>query len=97
MCHIPYVQQDAFPPAELRSAVDLAPASQPGPNIEPAKLIRRVLCNLLGNRWPRSDDRHISAQHVNQLGQFINLETPNPATDRGNSEMSACHLPVNRG
>src|ERR1700721_2865314 len=34
--------------------------------------------------WPRSDDRHLAAQHIEELWQFIERRLPQERSDTGN-------------
>ena len=43
---------------------------------------RLVLLELVGNRWPRADERHVSAQHVPELRQLVEAAVSEKASDR---------------
>ena len=36
-------------------------------------------------QWPRADEGHVTAQHVEQLGQFVERQAPQEAADRSQS------------
>src|SRR5438105_451892 len=44
-----------------------------------AVVVERV---LLGDRWARADDAHVAPEHVEQLGDLVEAEPPQDASDR---------------
>src|SRR5215475_13072952 len=53
--HVPDVQFDPVLPRQGGSAVDLGPAGDPGLDLEPPPLPRRVALDLVAERRPRAD------------------------------------------
>ena len=53
------------------AAVDLRPAGDPGLDREAAALALRVLRDLHRDRRARADDRHLAAQHVDEVRQLV--------------------------
>src|SRR5690242_14625866 len=49
----------------------LPPASEAGLDAQANHVARAVLCYLLGERRAWSDQAHLPANHVDQLGQFV--------------------------
>src|SRR5437763_5681334 len=80
---VPEVELDPLRPGEPRPAVDLRPARDPGPDIEPVALPLVVLVDLVTERRPWSDDRHLAADDVPELRQLVQRQPPqDPARAR---------------
>src|SRR5687767_14526124 len=71
---VPEVELDPLVPAQLRAAVDLRPARQPRADREPAALALGVLRDLDLDRRAGADDRHVAAQHVDEVRQLVDRE-----------------------
>src|SRR5207245_10215610 len=54
------VELDAVRPGQCRSALDLRPAGDPRPDVEPPTLPRRVALDLVAERRPRADHAHLA-------------------------------------
>src|SRR5688500_2885612 len=59
--HVPDVELDALLPRQRGPAVDLRPARQPGPDLEPPALPLGVLLDLVAERRPGADHAHLAA------------------------------------
>ena len=78
---------------QLRAAVDLRPAGQPGTDGEALPLPLGVPLDLVAERRPRPDHRHLAAHDVPELRQLV---------DRGSAEQApdacdACVAAIDRG
>ena len=78
---VPEVELDALVPRQRGAAVDLRPAGDPGLDREAAALARRVLLDLHRHRRPRADDRHLAAQHVDEVRQLVERGAAQQAPD----------------
>src|SRR5438094_653777 len=75
---VPQVELDPLGPGEPRPAVDLRPARDARPDVEPVTLPLVVLVDLITERRPRPDDRHVAAHNVPELWQLVQRQ---PAQD----------------
>src|SRR5437868_10349789 len=73
---VPEVELDPLRPGEPRPAVDLRPAGDPGPDVEPVALPLVVLVDLVAKCRPRPDDRHVAANDVPELRQLVQRQPP---------------------
>src|SRR2546423_5282663 len=78
---VPEIELDPLGPRELRAAVDLRPAGDAGSHVEPVSLPVVVLLDLVAERRPRPDDRHVAAYDVPELGQLVEREPTQDAAD----------------
>src|SRR5580704_7203492 len=46
--------------------------------IQPPQIFRSISLDIVHRMWPRSDQTHISQNHVDELRQFVNAESPQP-------------------
>ncbi len=53
----------------------LSKASQSGPHRQPHALLGRVSAHLITKRWARPDDRHLTAQHIDQLRKLVDTQS----------------------
>src|SRR4051794_35407043 len=80
---VPEVELDPLGPGELRPAVDLRPAGDARPDVEAVPLPLVVLVDLVPERRPRPDDRHVAAHDVPELRQLVQRQpTQDPAGTR---------------
>src|SRR6266550_997852 len=75
---VPEVELDPLGPGQPGAPVDLGPAGDPGPDVEPVALALVVLVDLVAERRPRPDDRHVAAHDVPELRQLVQRQ---PAQD----------------
>src|SRR4051794_7393975 len=68
--HVPDVELDPVGPRQLGAPVDLRPAGDPGLDVEAVALVVVVALDLVAERGPRPDDRHVAADHVPELRQL---------------------------
>ena len=61
------------------AAVDLRPAGDPGPHVEPVPLPFVVPIGLVAECRPRPDHRHVATHDVPQLWQLVEREPPKDA------------------
>jgi hypothetical protein len=61
--------------------VDLRPAGDAGLDGEPPALAPGVARDLHGDRGPRADDRHLAAQHVDEVRQLVEARPAQQAPD----------------
>src|SRR5215204_5572463 len=78
---VPDVELDPLVPRQRGAAVHLRPARQPRLHLEPAPLRRRVLLDLVAERRPRPDDRHVSAEDVPELRELVQRQPAQHAAD----------------
>src|SRR5215831_14093790 len=57
---VPEVELDPLGPREAGAALDLRPAGDARPDVEPVALPLVVLLDLVAQRRPRPDDRHVA-------------------------------------
>src|SRR5438876_232036 len=80
---VPEVETHHLVERRTAAAGDLPQSGNPGLYVEKAAAVPRlVLLELVGNRWPRADERHVSAQHVPELRQLVEAAVPEKASDR---------------
>src|SRR5207245_3766549 len=89
MLDVPDVELDPLVPRELRAAVDLRPARDAGLHLQPARLPRRVALDLVAQRRPRADQRHLAAQDVPELRQLVEGEPAQHAPDSRDARLAA--------
>ena len=68
---VPEVELDPLGPRQRRAAVDLRPAAQPRAGVEAEALAVGVGVDLDLDRRPRADQRHLAAQHVDEVRQLV--------------------------
>src|SRR5262245_21316360 len=64
LLHVPDVELDPVRPRERCTAVDLRPAGDPRPDVEPVPLPFVVLLDLVPKRRPWPDASHLAADDV---------------------------------
>ena len=64
----------------------------PGLDLEPAALARGVVVDLVLDRRPRADDRHLAAQDVDQVRQLVEREAAQQAADAGDARIALEHV-----
>ena len=62
-----------------RPALDLPQAGDALRHEEPLEVVRLEELGLVGEARPRADERHVAAQHVDQLRQLVEARPPQPA------------------
>src|SRR5215471_6738873 len=67
---------------EPAAALERPQAGQAGPHTQAPPLPRFVLLHFFRDRWAWSDERHVSAQDVPELGELIETGAAQPAPDR---------------
>src|SRR5262245_401539 len=65
---VPDVELDPVLPRQRCAAVDLRPAGDSGPHLEPAALALCVALHLVTQCRPRADHAHVAADDVPELG-----------------------------
>ena len=83
------VELDPLVPGQRRAPVDLRPACDARLHVEPLSLTRRVLLDLVGERWPRADQAHLPAHDVPELGQLVEREPPQHAPNASDARIAA--------
>src|SRR3954470_23767080 len=78
VAHVPEVELDPLSPGERGAPVDLRPARDPRLDVEAVELAFVVLVDLVAERGPRPNDRHVAAHDVPELRQLVEAE---PAQD----------------
>ena len=68
---VPQVELDPRAPRQRRAAVDLRPTGDARADGEAAAFALGVLRDLRRQRRARADDRHLAAQHVDEVGQLV--------------------------
>src|SRR5947208_16442041 len=71
---VPEVELDALGPRESRAAVDLRPTGDAGLDVEAVALPVVVLLDLVAERRPGADDRHLAADDVPELRHLVERE-----------------------
>src|SRR5262245_7670145 len=66
-------------------ALDLPQARQTGPHTESPALPTIVLPDFVGNRRARADNRHVSAEDVDELRKFVEAVAPHERTEPGDA------------
>src|SRR5436189_262637 len=64
---VPEVELYSVRPRQAGSAVDLRPAGDPGVDVEAVALPLVVGLDLVAQRRPRPDQRHLAAHHIPEL------------------------------
>src|SRR5712672_911640 len=64
---VPDVELDPLLPGNAGTALHLGPPGDPGQDLVAAALARGVVEDLGGDRGTGADDRHLAAQHVDQV------------------------------
>src|SRR5215468_1738663 len=75
------IQPDLAAEVDFAPAADLPETRNPGLDRESASMGGRVLDDFAGDRWPRSDQRHVADEDVEELGQFVQGEFAQPFSD----------------
>ena len=65
------------------AALDLGPAGDARPHLEPAPLALGVAVDLLLHGRARADDRHLALEHVDEVGQLVEREAAQQRAPRG--------------
>src|SRR5260221_6106871 len=79
--HVPDVELDALSPRQSRTPVDLRPAGDPRPDVQAVALVFVIAVDLVAERRPRADQRHLAADDVPELRQLVDRRPPQDATD----------------
>src|SRR5688572_22699952 len=77
------VELDPIGPHDLVAAFELRPAGDPGPHLEAAALALVVALHLVGKRRARADHAHVTPEDVQELGDLVEREAPEEASDAG--------------
>ena len=85
---VPEVELDALVPGQLGAPVDLRPARDPGLDRQAPALALGVAVDLDGDRRARADDRHLSAQHVDEVGHLVERRAAQQAPDAGDARVA---------
>ena len=80
---IPDVEGELLLPGEGVSAVDLAPAGDARGDLVTPRLLWRVPVEIADEERSRPDEAHVAAEHVPELGQFIEAEAADDLADAG--------------
>src|SRR5918911_493140 len=89
---VPDVELDALGPAQARAPVDLRPARDPRPHLEPTALALRVALDLIGERGPRPDEAHLAPDDVPELRHLVDREPAQEAADRRDTGVAVVDL-----
>ena len=76
---VPAVEHAALLGAEPVAAVDLGPAGDAGADRDP---VGDAVRQVARQQRPRADQRHLAAQHVEELRQFVEPRAPQQAPDQ---------------
>ena len=71
MLDVPDVELDPVRPRQRRATVNLRPAGQARPDVEPLALPLGVRLDLVAQRRPRPDQAHLAAHDVPELRQLV--------------------------
>src|SRR5437879_3647983 len=85
MVYVPYIQFNPLRPRQGVPAVHLGPAGDPWPHLQATSLKRRVSCDLILQSRSRTDETHLSPQHVQELGQLVQAPAPQKSADVGDT------------
>src|SRR3954465_534140 len=88
---VPDVQLDAFVPRQPRTSVNLSPARDAGLDVEASPLSRRVLLDLVRERGAGTDEAHVAADHVPELWDLVERQTPQHTADPRNARIALVH------
>ena len=81
MLYVVGIECDLFSECILVSAIDLSHPRDPWPYREYLLVRLIVEIDLTGLMRARSDERHISAEHIVQLGELIDRESLDDTTE----------------
>ena len=70
------IQTNSFIPRKIGSATDLPQAGNTRLNEQPSQYFAIVGFNFAPQRWTRTHDTHLMAEHIDKLRQLIDTETP---------------------
>ena len=77
------VEIDRGVPVEVRPTTDLPQAGHPRLDRQSPAAVLVVLLDFLRERRAWADERHLTAHHVEQLGQLVQRGLAQDATDAG--------------
>ena len=69
----------ASPKVDRARAVTCHRPVMPGRDEEALEVVRLEVLGLVGDAGPRPDERHVAAQHVDQLRQLVEARPAQPA------------------
>src|SRR5690348_10411012 len=72
-----------FSKGHAAPAVDLPGAGQPRFATEPQPVTRRIVLDLIRDGWTRADQAHLPPQHIDKLGQFVDAQLTDDASNPG--------------
>ena len=78
---VPEVELDPLVPRQRGAAVDLRPAGDPGQRVEPAPLALVVAVDLDLHGRARADERHLAAQHVDEVRHLVERRAAQPRAE----------------
>ena len=81
MVYIPDIQLKFLLPGNGISSIDLGPPSDSGSDYVTSGLSGGVAVKVAHEKWPRSDEAHISLEDIQELGQFIEAQASDPCPD----------------
>ena len=81
------VELDATTPVDAVAPKDLRPPRDPGANEEAPPLPLVILLDLVCEPWAGSHEAHVTAKDAEQLGNFVETQTPDEATYSGDSSI----------
>ena len=67
--------------SDVARAVTCHRPVMPGRHEEPLEVVRLEVLGLVGDARPRADERHVAAEHVEQLRQLVEARLAQPAAD----------------
>lgn len=76
MIDIPQIEKKSSLPGGGVPPIHLRPACQARRNKVPPTLVWGVARQIFHEERPRADEAHVSFQHIDQLGQFIETAAP---------------------
>ena len=93
---VPHVLRQPLFPGDCVPAVNLGPACDPWPHVVATLLFRRVAVEILHQKRARTDEAHISLDHVDQFRQFIDARRSKKLAKRVQAIGVGPHLPASR-
>src|SRR5207248_6863228 len=79
---VPHVERELFVPRQRVPAVDLRPSGHAGPEVMPARLLGGVPAEILHQQGSGSDETHLSANDVPELGQLVKARRAKETAER---------------
>src|SRR5947209_4286256 len=81
MLDVPLVQIDHDVEGYFVASIDLPDTGQTGTYGQAHQMVWLVVAHLVGDRRARADQRHLAAQHIEQLRKLVNARTTDERAD----------------